>query len=70
MKKQTALDLLGGRHEAAKEIGITVQAVDGWPDELSAKIRDRVQAALYRKQAAAAFASLSKRKGAAHASQN
>lgn len=50
MKKSEAIDLLGGTAtSAAKEIGITVKAVSKWPDPLTDAIRDRVQAALYRR---------------------
>lgn len=49
MTKAEALGLLGGTADAAAEaIGITRQAVDQWPDELPNRIRDRVQAALWR----------------------
>lgn len=53
MHKAEAIRLLGGTPTAvAKAIGITPQAVSGWPDtgDLPAAIRDRVQAALWRKQ--------------------
>jgi hypothetical protein len=33
---------------AADAVGVTYQAVDKWPDELPARIADRVQAALWR----------------------
>lgn len=50
MKKSEAINLLGGTAaSAAKEIGITIQAVNKWPDPLTDAIRDRVQAALYRR---------------------
>lgn len=53
MKKSEALELLGGTPKlAAAAIGITVQAISQWPDELPATISDRVQAALWRKQQA------------------
>jgi hypothetical protein len=49
MNKQHAIELLGGSvAAAARNIGITFQAVDKWPDELPPRIADRVQAALYR----------------------
>lgn len=52
MEKSEAIRLLGGTAtSAAKAIGITPQAVSGWPEELPPAIRDRVQAALWRKQA-------------------
>lgn len=51
MLKQEAIELLGGTAtQAAKAIGITAQAVSGWPDQLTPALRDRVQAALYRKR--------------------
>jgi hypothetical protein len=49
MKKQQAIELLGGTVTlAAKEIGISYQAVNKWPDDLPARIADRVHAALAR----------------------
>ena len=51
MLKSEAIELLGGSiPAAAKAIGITYQAVDKWPDVLSARIADRVLAALARQQ--------------------
>lgn len=51
MTKEEAIELLGGtRRSAADAIGVSVQAVGKWPEVLSKPIRDRVQAALYRKQ--------------------
>lgn len=51
MKKDEAIDQLGGSTAAAaKAIGISYQAVHKWPEVLSARIVDRVQAALYRQQ--------------------
>lgn len=53
MLKSEALQLLGGSlKSAAKHIGITPQAISGWPDELTPSIRDRVQAALWRESVA------------------
>lgn len=50
MLKSEALEALGGTvAAAAKAIGITPQAVGQWPDELPPAIRDRVQAALWRR---------------------
>lgn len=50
MLKTKAIELLGGSITAAAEaIGVTYQAVDKWPDELPARLVDRVQAALARK---------------------
>jgi hypothetical protein len=50
MNKQDAINLLGGTPEkAAEEIGITGTAVRLWPDPLPSRIRDRVQAALWRR---------------------
>jgi len=51
MHKAKAIELLGGTTaSAAKEIGISYQAVDKWPDELPARIADRVLAAVARKR--------------------
>lgn len=51
MKKQQAIELLGGTiAAAARAIGVTYQAVDKWPDDLPDRIADRVQAYLYRQQ--------------------
>ena len=53
MKKAEALELLGGTVTAAAEaIGISTSAVSQWPDELPDSVRDRVQAALWRKKQA------------------
>lgn len=50
MLKAKAIELLGGSTaSAAREIGISFQAVDKWPDELPARIADRVLAVLARK---------------------
>ncbi|MCU7370252.1 helix-turn-helix domain-containing protein [Paucibacter sp. O1-1] len=50
MQKQTALRLLGGSPAlVAREVGVSVQAVNQWPDPLPARIADRVLAALARK---------------------
>ena len=50
MRKSEAIELLGGSIPAVAEaVGVTYQAVDKWPDELTSKIADRVQAALWRK---------------------
>lgn len=49
MLKAQAIELLGGTvTSAAAAIGVTPQAISGWPDELTDALRDRVQAALYR----------------------
>jgi len=49
MLKAEAIQSLGGTVAAAAEaIGVSYQAVDKWPDELSPRIADRVQAALWR----------------------
>jgi len=51
MNKSDAIQLLGGTPaSAAKAIGITLQALGQWPDKLSPRLKDRVQAALWRKQ--------------------
>ena len=50
MKKSEAIELLGGTVSAAAEaIGITRSAVSQWPEELPDPIRDRVQAAIWRR---------------------
>jgi len=49
MTKAQAIEALGGTQAAASEaVGITQQAVSRWPLVLSDKLRDRVQAVLYR----------------------
>lgn len=49
MKKADAIQMLGGSiSAAAKAIGISYQAVNQWPDELSRAIEDRVIAAALR----------------------
>ncbi|CUJ53221.1 Uncharacterised protein [Achromobacter xylosoxidans] len=49
MKKSDAIQLLGGSiTAAAKAIGVSYQAVNQWPDELSRAIEDRVIAAVAR----------------------
>lgn len=51
MLRREAIELLGGTvSEAAAAIGITSAAVSQWPEELPDRIRDRVQAALWRRQ--------------------
>ncbi|WP_377153315.1 hypothetical protein ACFJIX_17925 [Roseateles sp. UC29_93] len=52
MKKAEGIGLLGGVARAAIDIGISESAVRLWPDPLTPAIRDRVQAALYRRQLA------------------
>lgn len=43
MQKQKAIQLLGGSvSKAAEAMGVTYQAVSGWPDELPARIAERV----------------------------
>jgi molybdenum-dependent DNA-binding transcriptional regulator ModE len=50
MLKTKAIELLGGSvASAAKEIGVSYQAVEKWPDELPSRIADRVVAAVARK---------------------
>ena len=50
MLKTEAIELLGGTVTAAsKAIGISPAAVSQWPNQLTDPIRDRVQAALFRK---------------------
>lgn len=50
MLKVKAIELLGGSvASAAKEIGVSYQAVDKWPADLPPRIADRVLAAVARK---------------------
>ncbi|APW38475.1 hypothetical protein RD110_15750 [Rhodoferax koreense] len=50
MLKTKAIELLGGSISAAADaIGVSYQAVDKWPDELPARIADRVLAVQARK---------------------
>lgn len=50
MKKEKALELLGGTvTTAAEAIGVSYQAVKKWPDELPKRIEDRVLAAVARR---------------------
>jgi hypothetical protein len=50
MHKSKAIELLGGTIAAAAEaVGCSYQAVNQWPDELPARIADRVLAAQARK---------------------
>ena len=50
MRKETALRLLGGKPAAAaKSVGVSVQAINQWPDVLPRRIEDRVLAVLARK---------------------
>lgn len=52
MLKTQAIELLGGTAKsAAAAIGVTSQAISGWPEQLTPALRDRVQAALYRQKA-------------------
>ncbi|WP_313080509.1 hypothetical protein [Pulveribacter sp.] len=49
MQKQTAIDMLGGTaSSAARAIGVTHAAIVQWPDELPARLADRVIAACVR----------------------
>jgi hypothetical protein len=49
MTKTEAINLLGGTPAAAAAaVGVTVQAVSQWPEQLPPRIADRVQAALWR----------------------
>jgi transcriptional repressor of cell division inhibition gene dicB len=53
MKKTDAINQLGGTvSAAAKACGVTSSAVSQWPEVLTKDHIDRVQAALWRKQAA------------------
>ena len=54
MNKKYAIKLLGGTPAlAASAIGISVQAISAWPDELRRTIADRVEAAYHRLNGAA-----------------
>ena len=49
MQKQTAIELLGGTVKlAALAIGVTYQAVNKWPEKLTPRVADRVEAAISR----------------------
>ncbi len=51
MHKSKAIELLGGTIAAAAEaVGVSYQAVNQWPDELPARIADRVLAAVARER--------------------
>lgn len=51
MEKRKAIELLGGTtRSAADAIGISYQAVKDWPDVLTPRIADRVEAACARKR--------------------
>jgi len=51
MDKLKAIEMLGGTvRSAADAIGISYQAVKDWPDVLTARIADRVEAAVARKR--------------------
>lgn len=51
MRKDEAIAVLGGTISAAADaIGVSYQAIMKWPDELPPRLRDRVQAALWRRQ--------------------
>lgn len=53
MTKTEAINLLGGSvAKAAEAIGINSQAISQWPTELTPRLADRVQAALWRMQQA------------------
>lgn len=54
MQKHDAIQILGGTvTAAAKAIGISYQAVNKWPDYLSPRVTDRVEAASNRLKAQA-----------------
>lgn len=51
MEKTKAIELLGGTvAAAAREVGVTYQAVSNWPEVLPDRIADRVIAAVARKR--------------------
>lgn len=58
MNKSEAIDQLGGTVKgASKLVGVTEAAIRMWPDPLPPRIRDRVQAALWRREQAGEGAS-------------
>ncbi|NVM91111.1 hypothetical protein FHT32_004775 [Variovorax sp. SG517] len=63
MKKTEAIELLGGSITAtAAAIGVSYQAVNQWPEDLPARIEDRVLAALARQRGLVASIRAAKRK--------
>lgn len=51
MRKQKAIELLGGSISAAAEaVGVSYQAISQWPDELPPRIADRVVAHVARQK--------------------
>lgn len=53
MYKQEAIEMLGGTvGSAAIAVGVTHAAISSWPEVLPARLSDRVQAALWRKEQA------------------
>ncbi|ATA55188.1 hypothetical protein CKY39_19700 [Variovorax boronicumulans] len=51
MKKQLAIELLGGTMSAAaKTLGVSYAAVHKWPDSLPRRIADRVEGAYARRK--------------------
>ena len=42
MRKREAIKIFGSPGKTASALGITKQAVNGWPDELSDAVSDRV----------------------------
>lgn len=51
MRKQKAIELLGGTATAAaKAMGISYQAISGWPDELPPRIAERVLGVVAKKR--------------------
>lgn len=66
MTKTEAIQLLGGTVSAAAQaIGVSSSAVSLWPDELPARIADRVQAALWRQAQANAGQSVEQKAASA-----
>lgn len=49
MKKSEAIALFSTQAGLARACGITDAAVSMWPEDLTKEMRDRVQAALYRR---------------------
>ncbi len=45
MRKEEAVNLFGTPSQLAQAVGVTLQAISGWPDVLTDRISDRVIAA-------------------------
>lgn len=49
MSKATAISIFGTQKAMAKAIDITSEAISQWPEVLTPKCQDRVEAAIHRK---------------------